>query len=142
MDKTMQELIPLKPCPFCGGEAKVVSRSTEVKNMDTESAESFSTDILEWCKVKCSECGCSTDRYANVVGAAKWWNKRAADTSENEEELRNFKEYLCNREDKVKAQEHCTMEAMKLVVDSVDAFTENVLPKIDAFKEKLDNFPY
>lgn len=132
----------LKPCPFCGGEAKIVSRSTEVKAVNLGTAEVFSTDILEWCKVKCSECGCSTDRYSNVGGAIKWWNKRAADTSESKEELRKFKAYLCEREDKVKAQEHCTMEAMKLVIDSVDSFTENVLPKIDAFKEKLDNFPY
>lgn len=155
----------LKPCPFCGGEAKIVSRSTEVKDVNLGTTEVFSTDILEWCKVKCCECGCSTDRYSNVGGAIKWWNKRASaevglltdkeltdrmnairnseeKLSKKEKEYCKLKEYLCNREDKVKAQEHCTMEAMKLVIDSVDSFTEYVLPKVDAFKEKLDTFPY
>jgi hypothetical protein len=132
----------LKPCPFCGGEAKIVSRSTEVKKVNFGTAEVFSTDILEWCKIKCSDCGCSTDRYANVGGAIKWWNKRAADKSGSEEELRNLKEYLCKREDKVKKQEHCMAE-LRLDMKSIGkSFDEFVLPKIDAFKEKLDNFPY
>lgn len=132
----------LKPCPFCGGEAKIVSRSTEVKAVNLGTAEVFSTDILEWCKVKCSECGCSTDRYSNVGGAIKWWNKRAADTSESKDELRKFKEYLCRREDKIRKQEFYMSEVRADIGDFVTTFNNVVLPRIDAMKEKLDNFPY
>lgn len=155
----------LKPCPFCGGEAKIVSRSTEVKAVNLGTTEIFSTDILEWCKVKCSECGCSTDRYSNVGGAIKWWNKRACSEiglptdkeltdrmnairdseeklSEKEKEFCKFKEYLCKREEKVRKQEFCMHENQADMESVVKSFDEHVLPKIDALKNKLDNFPY
>lgn len=60
----------LKPCPFCGGEAKI-ARSAPCMNKLSE--------------VVCNICGARTrlfeisTEYASDVEAAKAWNRRAND---------------------------------------------------------------
>lgn len=56
----------LKPCPFCGGEAK----KQEVK-----------TTILSdtYWGIKCTKCNCGTVGYLNYNYAIKAWNRRAND---------------------------------------------------------------
>lgn len=49
--------IPLKKCPFCGGEAKFVK-----------------TDIAEY--VQCTRCKAKTGAISSFEEAAKAWNRR------------------------------------------------------------------
>lgn len=59
----------LKPCPFCGGEAK----KQEVK-----------TTILgdTYWGIKCTKCNCGTVGYLNYNYAIKAWNRRANDETD------------------------------------------------------------
>ena len=51
----------LKPCPFCGGEAK----------------ERY--ECLNGVFVQCNECGVSTDVLSSQVDAIETWNRRVGD---------------------------------------------------------------
>lgn len=61
----------LKPCPFCGGEAKLVKISDKMGNL-----------LIMGYKAKCSNCRCSP-RPNNYTGnkqeAIEEWNRRAKD---------------------------------------------------------------
>ena len=63
----------LKPCPLCGGKAKIVTRSVEVADVTYEHTN---MEMLDWCKVVCQECGCSTTRAKNPESARLLWNIR------------------------------------------------------------------
>lgn len=63
----------LKPCPLCGGKAKIVTRSVEVADVTYNHTD---TEMLDWCKVVCQECGCSTTRAKNPFSAKLLWNIR------------------------------------------------------------------
>lgn len=52
----------LKPCPFCGGEAKLCKGWCELDNY-----------------VECSECDVRTKPENTKSGAIKVWNRRVAD---------------------------------------------------------------
>lgn len=55
----------LKPCPFCGGEAKV---------------KAYSNGTHFWCQVSCDRCGVTQDGIRNDYGekqAVEAWNRRA-----------------------------------------------------------------
>lgn len=56
----------LKPCPFCGGKAEIISEET------------YSGHNLFW--VECIECDCRTSDYEdNEKEAIESWNRRVAD---------------------------------------------------------------
>lgn len=68
-----QNEIELKPCPFCGGEAKYRNRV----NRNWTPAKSV-------CCVYCTKCNASTDLYDDDLGdfsymkkATEAWNRRA-----------------------------------------------------------------
>ena len=56
----------LKPCPFCGGKASLVT----AHNKD-----------LTWLRyhVKCDGCLTTTDNYKKAEHAIEAWNRRASD---------------------------------------------------------------
>lgn len=59
----------LKPCPFCGGEAKLC-----------ETTEREGLTYCGFCFVKCTNCGCRTQMYADYCPdiVKSLWNRRAA----------------------------------------------------------------
>ena len=50
----------LKPCPFCKGEAGVMSK--------------------DWCFVFCKECDAEADSYETIAEAIDAWNRRDTET--------------------------------------------------------------
>lgn len=54
----------LKPCPFCGGEAKLI-----------EEWDKGQTFYRPWC----NECGVRMPRIRDVNKAVKFWNRRVND---------------------------------------------------------------
>lgn len=61
----------LKPCPFCGGNAKMFSAK----------ANAAGTRFVYWVECNGSMCKCSpkTENYYTKEEAAEAWNKRASD---------------------------------------------------------------
>ena len=57
--------IKLKPCPFCGGEAKIL-------NVDDRYT------------VKCRSCFCGTGIYKDSGRASEAWNRRAGGQNETD----------------------------------------------------------
>ena len=51
--------VQLQPCPFCGGEARVV-------------------EIKDWAEIKCSICDMVVQGDSDVLSAAAKWNHRGA----------------------------------------------------------------
>lgn len=61
--------IKLKPCPFCGGEAVLITESVKEYNSYVPGAN-----------VKCRACGCNTGAYIDFTAprsAINAWNRRA-----------------------------------------------------------------
>ena len=58
--KEEQDAIPLKPCPFCGGKAKIIQ-----------------DDRLYFYKVRCVKCYAETSHTEGRNIAVKEWNRRA-----------------------------------------------------------------
>ena len=59
--------IKLKPCPFCGGEAKF-------EEVDVEYIFGFRED--DGIIVKCSSCGAQTKNHSHTGICARAWNTR------------------------------------------------------------------
>ena len=58
----------IKPCPFCGGEAKVIKRTT--------------AQWYTW-QVACKKCKAQTwEHYATMKGAIEAWNRRTEQCSD------------------------------------------------------------
>ena len=58
-------MFELKPCPFCGGKAKIVV-STDYRDRHLR-------------YVTCEQCRVSTDFFLNDKAAAEAWNRRVSD---------------------------------------------------------------
>jgi len=67
-DKVKAEMVALKPCPFCGGEAE----------MKTSKHIPSGTDYTPRCK-NTSCCGRLTKKYTVEETAVYMWNRRADD---------------------------------------------------------------
>ena len=61
----MQE--KLKPCPFCGGEARLISLHN-----------CFGLSGVRWI-VECIKCGCKTSKEISDHDAKEKWNRREND---------------------------------------------------------------
>ena len=67
----------LKPCPFCGGEAKVkVCDGAGNFYMDI-GTEVFMGRKLTHCLIRCEKCGVKTKAYLTRRGVYNAWNRRA-----------------------------------------------------------------
>lgn len=69
----------LKPCPFCGGEAKVMvcdGSSTYCTDIGTEQ---FMGRKMSHCLVRCERCGVKTKAYLTRRGVFNAWNRRVND---------------------------------------------------------------
>lgn len=64
----MNDAIDLKPCPFCGGEARIIQGVTR------RFGKSFN--------VQCSECGLAGMAHPSSEDAAAAWNRRYERTCE------------------------------------------------------------
>lgn len=56
-------MIELKPCPFCGGKARI-----------------FEMRTMSW--VKCANCGCETALLDTIKEAVATWNRRVNDATD------------------------------------------------------------
>ena len=61
--------IELKPCPFCGGKAKIVTWRDEKRRENPT-------------KIKCVSCGCTSGVKNRIGKAAAAWNRRVNDGSQ------------------------------------------------------------
>ena len=65
-------MMELKPCPFCGGEARICHK----------------TGFGEWSYVECEKCRCTTGNFMKSFThssddkAADAWNRRVTDGTE------------------------------------------------------------
>ena len=69
----------LKPCPFCGGKAKVMvcdGAGTYYANIGTEVLYGRK---LTHCLIRCERCRVITQAYLTRRGAFNAWNRRAND---------------------------------------------------------------
>jgi Lar family restriction alleviation protein len=60
----------LKPCPFCGGDARL--RTTDL-------AEGFGLFVMSAAFVQCADCGARTLEYRDETFAIEDWNRRAGE---------------------------------------------------------------
>lgn len=61
--------IPLKPCPFCGGEPRITKRMDE---------DLWTHNIVEWVGVRCGNCDIGFEWPPDAeVAAVEQWNTRA-----------------------------------------------------------------
>ena len=70
----------LRPCPFCGGEAKMGKFTYESDVYDEETLGYVDTVERTEYAVMCQDCECSSRMSANREMAANSWNRRAERT--------------------------------------------------------------
>lgn len=59
----------LKPCPFCGGKAKLkIIYSDAIAMMEK----------ITWHKISCTKCDCKIERF-DVIEAIEAWNRRVSE---------------------------------------------------------------
>lgn len=67
----------LKPCPFCGGKAFIIS-ATRRDVYDMLPDGKFKTGYVEMLMARCSNCGASSDYSSSLNKVAALWNARAS----------------------------------------------------------------
>lgn len=74
----------LKPCPFCGGKAKMCDNSYEHEIIDPITLAVVDADFAEaelfW--VECNECHCMSHTVDSEQKAEDAWNRRAEKNAE------------------------------------------------------------
>ena len=73
----------LKPCPFCGGKAVIIS-ATHRDVYDVMPDWSFKVGYIEMFMARCSICGASSDYDSSLKKVAALWNARASQTIEED----------------------------------------------------------
>ena len=68
--------IKLKPCPFCGGKAVIIS-ATHREVYDVL-PNGLKTGYIEMFMARCSICGASSDYSSSLNKVAVLWNARAS----------------------------------------------------------------
>lgn len=74
--RKMNETAKLKSCPFCGGEACILTSKLPVVLLDTDGE----IGIREMFHAECKICGARVRKCKNQMQAIAAWNKRAQDT--------------------------------------------------------------
>lgn len=64
----------LKPCPFCGGEAKYAKAGW---------FKGFPEEIADYVMIVCSSCGATTETYKSINELTSLWNKRSEKIADN-----------------------------------------------------------
>jgi len=67
----------LKPCPFCGGQAVIIS-ATRRDVYDMLQDGKFKMGYIEMFMARCSICGASSDYSRSLEKVAALWNARAS----------------------------------------------------------------
>ena len=71
----------LKPCPFCGCEAKVMVCDGSGAYCTDIGTEQFAGRKMSHCLVCCKRCGVKTKAYLTRRGVFNAWNRRADNDS-------------------------------------------------------------
>ena len=69
----------LKPCPFCGGKAKVMACDGAGTYYTDVGTEQFMGRKMSHCLVHCKRCGVKTKAYLTRRGVFNAWNRRVTD---------------------------------------------------------------
>ena len=67
----------LKPCPFCGGQARIFTKRVHSENHHLQ------LDVKCEYIVKCNRCRASMSCYASKAWAINAWNRRADNEQKN-----------------------------------------------------------
>ena len=86
----------LKPCPFCGGEAVIISATRRDVNEILPNGD-FKTGYVEIFMARCTECGASSNYNEVQDVVAMLWNTRASKVIEEEAKTaKHLKEELAD----------------------------------------------
>ena len=70
--------IELKPCPFCGGEARFYYCDAKGRFASRDSSVAFIGGLpLDHKRIVCEKCGVRTKQYKTDKGVWNAWNRRA-----------------------------------------------------------------
>lgn len=70
-------MMKLKPCPFCGGEAKIYAYESEQVLYDKDTLGYLDTEYILKYGSYCEGCGCMNAEKMSEKSAAEAWNRRA-----------------------------------------------------------------
>ena len=69
----------LKPCPFCGGKAKVYVCDCSGRYFTDIGTDTYHGIQMTCCLIRCERCGVKTKAYLTRRGVFNAWNRRSDD---------------------------------------------------------------